>query len=272
MSKQLDEARILLARANRIIANEGVLDAFGHVTIRHPTDPGRFLMSRSRGPELVQPEDIHEFTLDSQIVTPIQERLYGERVIHGEIYKARPDVNAVCHHHAPSILPFCVSGMALKPVFHLGATMGPQVPFWDSRDDFGNTNLIVAKPEEGASLARALGPNWTVLMRRHGATVAGRSLEELAFRTIYTARNAAMQIQAHSLGHVSPLTAEETELAAAYNLHPGPVMRAWEYWSVRLDKAEGTSRPLKAIPNRAAGKTRPAKGTKGAKRPRARRR
>jgi ribulose-5-phosphate 4-epimerase/fuculose-1-phosphate aldolase len=243
---KLDEARMQLARANRIIANEGVLDAFGHVTMRHPTDPGRFLMSRSRGPELVQPEDIHEFTLDSQIVTPIKERLYGERVIHGEIYKARPDVNAVCHHHAPSILPFCVSGMELKPVFHLGATMGPQVPFWDSRDEFGNTNLIVAKPEEGASLARALGPNWTVLMRRHGATVAGRSLEELAFRTIYTARNAGMQIQAHGLGHVSPLTAEETELAAHYNLQPGPVMRAWEYWSVRLDKVEGTSPARKA--------------------------
>ena len=108
----LAEARELLARANRMIANEGVLDAFGHVTMRHPTDPGRYLMSRSRGPELVQPEDIHEFTLNSQIVKPIEARLYGERVIHGEIYKARPEVNAVCHHHAPSMLPFCVSGMA----------------------------------------------------------------------------------------------------------------------------------------------------------------
>ena len=243
---KLDEARIMLARANRMIANEGVLDAFGHVTMRHPTDPGRFLMSRSRGPELVQPEDIHEFTLDSQIVKPIKERLYGERVIHGEIYKARPEVNAVCHHHAPSILPFCISGMDLKPVYHLGATLGAKVPFWDGRDEFGNTNLIVAKPEEGASLARALGPDWIVLMRRHGATVAGKTLEELTFRTIYTARNAAMQIQAHGLGHVSPLNAEETELAGEYNLRPGPVARAWEYWSVRLDKVEGTWRPTRA--------------------------
>jgi len=241
----LDQAKEVLARANRMIAHEGVLDAFGHVTMRHPTDPGRYLMSRSRGPELVQPEDIHEFTLDSQIVTPIEPRLYGERVIHGEIYKARPDVNAVCHHHAPSILPFCISGMELKPVYHLGATMGAATPFWDSRDDFGDTTLIVAKPEEGASLAKALGPNWIVLMRRHGATVAGRSLEELTFRTIYTARNASMQIQAHSLGHVSPLTAAETELAGDYNLRPGPVARAWEYWSVRLDKAEGTWQAVK---------------------------
>ena len=136
--------------------------------------PGRYLMSRSRGPELVQPEDIHEFTLDSQIVKPIEARLYGERVIHGEIYKARPEVNAVCHHHAPSILPFCISGMELKPVYHLGATLGATVPFWDSRDEFGDTTLIVAKPEEGASLARALGeldradaPAWRDGRRQH---------------------------------------------------------------------------------------------------------
>jgi ribulose-5-phosphate 4-epimerase/fuculose-1-phosphate aldolase len=254
----LDEAREMIARANRMIANEGVLDAFGHVTMRHPTDPGRYLMSRSRAPELVQPEDVHEFTLDSQIVMPIEPRLYGERVIHGEIYKARPEVMAICHHHAPSVLPFCISGMELKPVYHLGATMGAKVPFWDSRDDFGDTTLIVAKPEEGASLARALGPNWIVLMRRHGATVAGSTLEELAFRTIFTARNAAMQIQAHGLGHVSPLSTTETELASAYNLRPGPVARAWEYWSVRLDKAEGNWRAPKA--KTAASKKSSAKG------------
>jgi ribulose-5-phosphate 4-epimerase/fuculose-1-phosphate aldolase len=239
---KLDAAREVLARANRMIANEGVLDAFGHVTMRHPTDPDRYLMSYSRGPELVQPEDILEFTLDSQIVKPVEMRLYGERVIHGEIYKARPEVNAVCHHHAPSILPFCISGAELKPVYHLGATIGEKAPFWDARDEFGDTSLIVAKPEEGASLARALGPHWIVLMRRHGATVAGKTLEEMTFRTIYTARNAAMQIQAHTLGHVSPLNAAETALAGEYNLRPGPVVRAWEYWSVRLDKAEGTLR------------------------------
>ena len=260
-AQALAQAREQVARANRMIANEGVLDAFGHVTMRHPTDPGRYLMSRSRAPELVTPDDIHEFTLDSEIVKPIKERLYGERVIHGEIYKARPDVNAVCHHHAASILPFCISGMELKPVYHLGATMGDEVPFWDSRDDFGDTKLIVAKPEEGASLARALGANWTVLMRRHGATVAGTTLEELAFRTIYTARNAAMQIQAHTLGHVSPLTAAETELAGEYNLRPSPVARASEYWSMRLDKVEGmwrASKPKRATTKRAAAKPKTA--------------
>jgi HCOMODA/2-hydroxy-3-carboxy-muconic semialdehyde decarboxylase len=243
---KLDQAREQLARANRMIAHEGVLDAFGHVTLRHPTDPGRYLMSVSRAPELVQPDDILEFALDSKPVKPTDIRLYGERVIHGGIYQARPEVNAVCHHHAPSILPFCISGMELKPVYHLGATLGAKVPFWDSRDEFGDTTLIVAKPEEGASLARALGPHWIVLMRRHGATVAGKTLEELVFRTIYTARNAALQIQAHTLGFVSPLTAAETELAGEYNLRVSPISRAWEYWSVRLDKAEGTHRPRKA--------------------------
>jgi ribulose-5-phosphate 4-epimerase/fuculose-1-phosphate aldolase len=258
-----DKARELLARANRMIANEGVLDAFGHVTMRHPTDPQRYLMSRSRAPELVQPEDILEFSLDSQPVRPTDVRLYGERVIHGCIYQARPDVNAVCHHHAPSILPFCISGAELKPVYHLGATLGEKVPFWDSRDEFGDTNLIVAKPEEGASLARALGPYWIVLMRRHGATVAGTTLEELTFRTIYTARNAALQIQAHALSHVSPLNLAETRLAGEYNLRPGPVARAWEYWNVRLDKAEGTWRAQKA---KAPARKKPAAKRKAKRR------
>ena len=262
MPNKLDEARVQLARANRMIANEGVLDAFGHVTIRHPSDQGRYLMSRSRAPELVEPDDILEFTLDSKPVKPTDLRLYGERVIHGGIYQARAEVNAVCHHHAPSILPFCISGAELKPVYHLGATIGEKAPFWDSRDEFGDTNLIVAKPEEGASLARALGSHWIVLMRRHGATVAGKTLEELTFRTIYTVRNAAMQIQAHTLGTVSPLNAAETALAGEYNLRPGPVARAWEYWSVRLDKAEGTVR------KRAAKPARPAKRTVKSKRKR----
>ena len=265
MPSPLAEAREKLARANRIIANEGVLDAFGHVSMRHPTNPERYLLSYSRSPELVQADDIFEFTLDSEPIKTPAQRLYGERVIHGEIYKARPDVNAVCHHHASSILPFCISGMELKPVYHLGATLGSAAPFWDSRDEFGDTNLIVREPHQAASLARALGPHWLVLMRRHGATVAGHDLEELVFRTIYTARNAALQIQAHGLGHVSPLTAGETELAGPYNLQPGPVARALEYWSVRLDKAEGSWPQRKAAApsaGRAAPKRSAARRTK----------
>ena len=130
---------------------------------------------RRAGVDGAEVEDLVEPNLDSEPVRPTEFRLYSERVIHGEIYKARPDVNAVCHHHSHAVLPFCISGQQLVPVFHLPAVIG-HVPFWDQRDEFGDTNMLVVKPEEGASLARALGANWMVLMRRHGATVAGKSI------------------------------------------------------------------------------------------------
>ena len=234
----LDEARNKLALANRILAHEGVLDGFGHVSMRHPTDPGRYLLARSRSPELIEPSDILEFTLDSQPIAPPIGFLYGERVIHGCIYLARPDVHAVCHQHSRSVMPFCIAGVALQPVDHLGATMGPTVPFWDQRDEFGDTDLIVAKPEEGRSLARALGPNWVVLMKRHGATVAGISTEELVFRSIFSCRNADLQREAQMLGGISEMTPVEIQKAGAFNLEPRPISRAWEYWTARLCKAE----------------------------------
>jgi ribulose-5-phosphate 4-epimerase/fuculose-1-phosphate aldolase len=233
------DATSRLARANRIIANEGVLDAFGHVSIRNPINPNTYLLSRSRSPELIQAGDLLEFTLDSVPVRETTNRIYGERFIHGELYKARPDVMAICHHHAASMLPFCVSGIPPEPVFHLGATMGRHVPVWDARDEFGNTALIVDSSAQGASLARTMDRNWTVLMRRHGVVTAGRSLEELVFRTIYSARNAALYIQAKSLGEISALNEEEAQLASDYNLRDGPLSRAWELWNSRLDKAEG---------------------------------
>ena len=173
MPDTLAELRRELSTAYRIVANEGILDAFGHISVRHPSNPKRYFLSRSRAPALVEPDDILEYDLDSNPIVPPVTRPYSERVIHGEIFKARPDVNAVCHHHAPSIMPFAISGVPLVPVFHLGAAMGRNAPFWDSRDEFGDTNLLVVKPEEGASLARALGSHSIVLMRRHGATVVG---------------------------------------------------------------------------------------------------
>jgi HCOMODA/2-hydroxy-3-carboxy-muconic semialdehyde decarboxylase len=238
MPDALREVREQISIANRMLANEGILDAFGHVSMRHPTNPERFFISRHRAPKLVDPSDVLEFTLDAKPVAPTELRLYGEMVIHSCIYEARPDVNAVCHHHAPTILPYCISGMELKPIYHLGAAMGAHVPFWDSRDDFGNTALVVIKPEEGRSLAKALGKDWTVLMRRHGATVAGTNIQQLAFRTIYTCKNAELQSQAHAHGNVGALTPEEAEKASAYNLRPGPMQRAWDYWMRRLEEAE----------------------------------
>jgi ribulose-5-phosphate 4-epimerase/fuculose-1-phosphate aldolase len=238
MPDALRDAREQIAIANRMLANEGILDAFGHVSMRHPTSPERYLISRHRAPKLIEASDVLEFTLDNKPVVPTDVRLYGEMVIHSCIYEARPDVNAVCHHHAPTILPYCISGTALKPVYHLGATMGAHVPFWDSRDDFGDTALVVVEPEEGRSLAEALGENWTVLMRRHGATVAATDIRQLMFRTIYTCKNAELQSQAYAHGKVEPLTPAEAEKASAYNLRPGPIERAWDYWMRRLNEAE----------------------------------
>ena len=252
-----------LATAYRIVANEGILDAFGHISVRNPNNPKRYFLSRSRAPALVQPDDILEYDLDSNPIAPPTTQPYLERVIHGEIFKARPDVNAVCHHHAPSIMPFAISGAPLVPVFHLGAAMGQSAPFWDSRDEFGDTNLLVAKPEEGASHARALGKHAMVLLRHHGATVVGSGLRDLVFRTIYSAKNAEYQLAAHMLGSVSPLTRGEAEMAGKLNLAPGPLTRAYDYWARRLAEREGT--PRAAATARPAQKRAARKATQNKK-------
>jgi ribulose-5-phosphate 4-epimerase/fuculose-1-phosphate aldolase len=229
-----------LALANRILAHEGVLDAFGHVSMRHPDDPGRYFLSRARSPLLIQPEDIVEFTLDSAPVKPQKVHLYAERVIHGCIYQARNDVMAVCHHHAPAIMPFAIAGKAIVPVFHVGAAMGEEVPFWDQHDEFGDTNLLVVKPEEGRSLARALGRHSAVLMNRHGATVAAGGLKELVSRSIFMCQNAEYQWRALMLGAATPLHRGETRLAGAISLMPSVIARTWEYWSIREGSGAAT--------------------------------
>jgi ribulose-5-phosphate 4-epimerase/fuculose-1-phosphate aldolase len=260
-----------LAVANRILAHQGIIDAFGHVSVRHPDDAGRYFLSRSRAPELVEAADILEYDLDSQPVTPPTVHLYAERVIHGEIFKARPDVMAVCHHHAPAIMPFCISGDAIVPVFHLGASMGPVAPFWDSRDDFGDTNLLVVKPEEGASLARALGKHDMVLMRRHGATVIGTSLRELVFRSIYSCDNARYLSEAKRLGNFGPMTPGEIAMAQAIYRLPTAQSRAWEYWATRLARAGGMPaalpKPASKSVSKPAGKPAAAAKKKTAAKP-----
>ena len=255
MPDDLSAARYEVALANRILANEGVLDAFGHVSLRHPFDPSRYLLSRSRSPGLIEPDDVLEFTLDSEPVATPSVQLYAERVIHGCIYEARPDVTAVCHHHAPSVMPFCIAGVPIVPVFHLGAAGGETLPFWNQRDEFGDTNLLVVKPEEGRSLARALGSHGAVLMNNHGATVVGRDLRELVSRSIFMCQNADYQLRAHLLGKITTLTAGETKLAGVLNALPNVTNRTWEYWTLRLDKVGGL--PPKARPRAASvkGKT-----------------
>jgi ribulose-5-phosphate 4-epimerase/fuculose-1-phosphate aldolase len=261
----LDDVRRQLAIANRILGNEGVIDAFGHASIRHPGNPNRYFLARSRSPLFVEPDDILEFDLDSEPVRPLTVQPYGERVIHGEIYKARPDVSSVVHHHSGSVLPFCMTGVPLVPLFHLGATMGETVPFWDQHDDFGDTNMLVIKPEEGASLARSLGNNWTVLMKRHGATVAGTTLREAVFRSINGCLNAEYQWKAMAIGKIGPLTPVEAREGCAFNLQERPLARAWEYWTLRLGdranfpqrtKARSAAKPAAARKKAKAGSKR----------------
>jgi HCOMODA/2-hydroxy-3-carboxy-muconic semialdehyde decarboxylase len=225
--------------ASRILAQEGVIDSFGHVSARDPAAPGRFLMPRTRAAELVEAADILEFDLDGAPLAPTGLRIFAERAIHAAIYRARPDVMAVCHHHAPAMMPFCIAGVPLVPVFHLGATMGAVVPLWDSQEEFGDTNLLVSTPEQGDSLARALGHHWTVLMRGHGVSVAGRGVVELTFRCIYGMRNAQAQAAAATLGAVRPLTPGEAAAAAEFNLRPFAMDRAWEQWRRRAGLPEG---------------------------------
>jgi HCOMODA/2-hydroxy-3-carboxy-muconic semialdehyde decarboxylase len=262
VANTLLEARRELALANRIVANEGVIDAFGHVSMRHPDNPKRYLLSRSRAPELVTADDFIEYDLDSQPARDPGVGQYSERVIHGEIYKARPEVNSVCHHHCPAFMPLLATGTDYMPIFHLGAVGGIRPPFWDQRDEFGDTNMLVIKPEEGASLARALGKHWMVLMMRHGVTVAGTSLRDCVFRSVFSARNAAYQVMAMTVGgsEIATLSPGETMLAGQISSKTTGLTRSWEYWSMRVAKGGGPS----AAPER---KSSPKKRSAPAKRP-----
>lgn len=212
--------------------------------------------------ELALAADILEFTLDSEPVRPPKVHMYAERVIHGCIYQARSDVMAVCHHHAPAVMPFAIAGKALVPVFHLGAAIGEETPFWDQYDEFGATNLLVVKPEEGRSLARALGQHCVVMMNRHGATVVGSSLKELVSRAIFMCQNAEYQLRALMLGAASPLHGGEIELAGAISRLPNVVTRTWEYWSARA----GTRSAAASSPRKSARAAPRASGKRGRRR------
>jgi ribulose-5-phosphate 4-epimerase/fuculose-1-phosphate aldolase len=256
----LMEVRTELALANRIVANEGIIDAFGHVSVRHPDKPNRYFLSRSRAPELVTAGDFIEYDLNSQPLRDPGVTQYSERVIHGEIYKARPEVMSVCHHHCPAFMPLLATGMDYVPVFHLGAVGGIKPPFWDQRDEFGDTNMLVVRPEEGASLARALGKGFLVLMKRHGVTVAGTSVKDCVFRCVFSARNAEYQVQALTIGGaVASLSPGETELAGQISGKTTGLTRSWEYWSMRVMKAGGVPHVKKSKARPAAAKPRHAK-------------
>jgi ribulose-5-phosphate 4-epimerase/fuculose-1-phosphate aldolase len=229
-----DEAAVLLAKrelvmANRILAREGVIDDYGHVSVRHPVDPSRFFLSRSRSPELVDLDDIMEFHLDGSPVEPATRQMYSERVIHGAIFSARPDVNAVTHHHARAVLPFTNTPTPLKPIFHMGSVIGPTIPVWESRDEFGDTNMLVDTLEKGHSLARALADNSCALLRGHGAVCVGASLKAACFVSIYLKENAQLVLDTLPLGQPTYLSDEETRMTAEMLLSPRIIQRFWDY-------------------------------------------
>ena len=218
---------------SRILADFGVLDAFGHVSARHPTNPDRFLMSRSLAPALVTADDIMEFDLDGNAVDARGRSLFLERFIHSEIYKARPDVMSVVHTHSPGVIPFTVSQVPLRPMYHNPAFLGAGAPVWDIRHDFGTTDMLVRNKEIGKSLAVALGDKAVVLMRGHGDVTVGPSVKVAVFRAYYTDVNARLQAQAIMLGGpINYLTPEESVGADKVNL--AVLDRVWNLWKMRI--------------------------------------
>jgi ribulose-5-phosphate 4-epimerase/fuculose-1-phosphate aldolase len=227
----LIEARRELALANRIVANEGVIDAFGHVSMRHPDNPNRYLLSRSRAPELVTPEDFVEYDIDSNPIRDPGVGQYSERVIHGEIYKARPDIMSVVHSHSPSVIPFGLVAVPMQAMFHNAAFIAAGVPVFDIREKFGATDMLIGNGPKGVALAAVMGRRDIVLMRAHGSVACGPTLQSAVFRAVYTEVNARIQHWSAALGGGAPiaaLDAEEGRLADQVNQTAG--MRAWNLW------------------------------------------
>jgi ribulose-5-phosphate 4-epimerase/fuculose-1-phosphate aldolase len=218
---------------SRILADFGVLDGFGHVSARHPTNPNHFLMSRSLAPALVTADDIMEFDLDGNAVDARGRSVFLERFIHAEIYRARPDVMSVVHTHSPGVIPFSVSKVPMQAMYHNPSFLSAGVPVWDIRKDFGETNMLVSNSAIGKSLAQALGDKPVVLMRGHGDVAVGPSVKMAVFRAYYTDVNAKLQSQAIALGaEVNYLTPGEGEKADKINFVV--IDRIWNLWKLRI--------------------------------------
>jgi ribulose-5-phosphate 4-epimerase/fuculose-1-phosphate aldolase len=222
-----------IVTGSRVLADFGVLDGFGHVSARHPTNPNHFLMARSLAPALVTADDIMEFDIDGNAVDARGRSLFLERFIHSEIYKARPDVMSVVHAHSPGVVPFSISQVPLRPVYHNSAFLAAGVPVWDIRQDFGETDMLVRNAAIGKTLAQALGDKPVVLMRGHGDVTVGSAVKVAVFRAYYTDVNARLQSQAVALGgEPNYLTPGEGAKADATNLVV--IDRIWNLWKLRV--------------------------------------
>ena len=217
-----------LVAGSRILADQGVLDAYGHISVRSDKRPDHFLMSRSRAPALMTAADVMELGPDSEAVSD-KRKGFIERYIHGEIYRTRPDVMVVVHSHSPSVIPFGVTRTKLRPIYHMGSFLWSGAPVWDIRTVRQENDLLVRDRPLGAALAGALGKCNCVLMRGHGMTVVGASVQEAVFRAVYTEMNARLQLQATQLeGPIEFLSDEEGRRSTVANA--GTIERPWEVW------------------------------------------
>ena len=226
-----------LVAAYRILAQHEVLDGFGHVSSRHNRSADRFIMSRSLAPELVTPFDLIEFDLDGNAVDARGRAPYSERFIHAEIYRARADVKVVVHAHTPSLIPYGVTGLPLRPVFHMASFIGDGVPVFDIRKTFGMTDMLVSDTAKGRALARTLGGKTCALMRGHGVVVVGPSIPIAVGRSIYLDVNARIQTQAMALGggKVTYLDPQESQKIMDAGENRG-YERAWELWKSKASR------------------------------------
>jgi ribulose-5-phosphate 4-epimerase/fuculose-1-phosphate aldolase len=235
-----DVLRADLAAASRILVAQGVVDGFGHVSMRHPAASDRYLMARSIAPALVTPEDLIEYDLDSNPVDANGRGSFLERFIHGEIYKARPDIMSVVHSHSPSVIPFGLVPVPMQAMFHNAAFIAEGVPVFDIRERFGATDMLVGNGEKGVALTQVMGRHDIVLMRAHGSVACGPSLQMAVFRAVYTEVNARIQHWTQALGGgatMASLDSEEGRLADAVNQTAG--VRAWHLWRTQVRAAVG---------------------------------
>ena len=227
-----------LVYANRILYDQGVVDAFGHVSVRDDRDPNRFLLARSVAPALVKTSDILEFDRNGEPIDARGRTVDLERFIHAAIYRARPDVMAIVHSHSPAVIPFGVTGTILRPIYHMSAFLGAGAPIFEIRDGAGATNMMITDNKLGDAVAKALGGNAVVLMRGHGSVAVGDSILQVVHRAIYTEVNARLQADASRLGPINFLTPEEAAKADAQTDSKASISRPWELWKSRIGKIE----------------------------------
>ena len=234
MSK-LSETLQEIVIANHILAHQGVVDAFGHVSVRHPEKPDHYLIARSLSPGLVTINDIMEFKLTGEAVAVDDRKPYAERHIHGAILEARADVNSVVHNHSDEVIPFSITQTPLRPLMHVTGVIGKHVPVWDIEDHFGSTSLLVTNMEQGRDLAEKMGNARVVLMRGHGCAITGASIKETVLTAIYTQVNAKIQLQSIPLGNVKYLSDEEIEKTPITLIGELAMERAWNYFAERAE-------------------------------------